>query len=220
MGALVVKVRHVFVECMSEGVLTKQDQPRQRFLFDRPHPALGVGIQIGRPRRERHALHPCRIDRPLKRWTILAVAVVDQILPWKQEAPVRHGNIPRGLPYPAPVRVRCHPCYMDLSCAEPDEEEHVIGHQPAPSPYLRGEEISGYEYIHVRADKLVPCGRLLAFGSGWNPMALEDIAYCLGTDGIAKVGQYPNNAVIASGSILLGKANNQLLDLFVNLRPP
>src|SRR5919106_1026932 len=80
MRAFLVKMRHVFYERIPEGTLAKQHQPRQRFLLHRAHPPLGVSIQMRKPWRERHACDTSLIDDLLKRGTVLAVSVVDQIL--------------------------------------------------------------------------------------------------------------------------------------------
>src|SRR5262245_6169058 len=104
-GALRMIMRHVFRERVSQGAFTKQDQLGQRFLFDRSYPPLRIGIQIGRPRRQRHTRDPGRVNHVLKGWTILAVAVMNEILAGSQEAPICHGHIPRDLDHPALVRM-------------------------------------------------------------------------------------------------------------------
>jgi hypothetical protein len=38
-GTFLVKMRHVFCQRMPEGALTKENQPRQDFLFDRTYSA-------------------------------------------------------------------------------------------------------------------------------------------------------------------------------------
>jgi hypothetical protein len=65
---------------MPEGTLTKQDHPRQRFLLHRAHPALRIGVQIWRLRRERHARYTGNINDPLKRRTVFAISVMDEVL--------------------------------------------------------------------------------------------------------------------------------------------
>ena len=51
-------------------------------------------------------------------------------------------------------------------------------------------------------------------------MALEDVGHRLGTDCQAEVGQGSDNAVIAPRTILLGHADNQGLQRWVDLRSP
>ena len=80
MWAFGMIMRVVLREHMSQGAFTKQDQLCQRFLLDRTHPALGIGIQIGRSWRERHALHPGLINDSLKCRTVFAVSIMDEVL--------------------------------------------------------------------------------------------------------------------------------------------
>jgi hypothetical protein len=49
-------------------------------------------------------------------------------------------------------------------------------------------------------------------------MPLEDVAHGLVTDGVAQVGEGPNDPVIAPGAIRLGHTDHQVLDLLVNTR--
>lgn len=72
----------------------------------------------------------------------------------------------------------------------------------------------------MRADKPVPGGRLLAFGSRWNAMTLEDIPHSLVTKGIAPVGQSTHNTIITPGAILLRHAHHQGLQLRVDRGSP
>src|SRR5262249_2068106 len=78
-GALCMIMRQVFRERVSQGAFTKQDQLGQRFLFDGSYPPFRIGMQIGRPRRQRHTRDPGRVNYVLKGWTILAVAVMNKI---------------------------------------------------------------------------------------------------------------------------------------------
>ena len=50
-------------------------------------------------------------------------------------------------------------------------------------------------------------------------MALQDIADRLIADLISQIGQRPHNPVIAPITVLLGHANDQLLDLSLDPRP-
>jgi len=82
MGAFLVIMGSIHGERMPQRALSKQDQARQTLLFHRAYPPLGVGIQIGRPRRERHTLHSSIINDPLKGRTELPIAVVDKVVAW------------------------------------------------------------------------------------------------------------------------------------------
>jgi hypothetical protein len=73
-------VGDVFRECMAEGTFTNQDEPRERFLLHGADPALGVGVEIRRPWRQWHSLHPSHIDELLKARAVFPVPVMDEIL--------------------------------------------------------------------------------------------------------------------------------------------
>src|SRR6266446_5001592 len=64
---LVMKMLHVLRQRMAERRFPTQDEPRETLLLDRSDPALRVGVQIRRPRRQWHPFHPGCIDELLKK---------------------------------------------------------------------------------------------------------------------------------------------------------
>src|SRR5499426_2626302 len=54
MIALVMIRLHILLERMPERAFPKQDQPRQALLLHRAYPALRIGVEIRRPRRQGH----------------------------------------------------------------------------------------------------------------------------------------------------------------------
>jgi hypothetical protein len=80
----------VLFQNVSEGPFSKQNEPRQDFLFHGSHPSLRIGIQIGAPRRQDNTLNSARVNQVLKRRAELAIAVVEQVLPGDQASPLRH----------------------------------------------------------------------------------------------------------------------------------
>src|SRR6266571_5250183 len=70
---LVMKMRHILRQRMVERRFPKEDQPRETFLLDRPHPAFRVGVQIRRPWRQWHPRHPSRVDDLLKGGAIFPI---------------------------------------------------------------------------------------------------------------------------------------------------
>src|SRR5690349_6942619 len=77
---LMMKMRHVVCQRMVERRFPKEDQPRETLLLDGSHPALRVGVQIWRSRRQWHPRDPGCIDDLLKGRTIFPIPVVDEIL--------------------------------------------------------------------------------------------------------------------------------------------
>src|SRR5262249_982918 len=151
-----------------------QDEPRQALLLDRSHPALGVGVQVRRPGWERHALDPGCVDDLLKGGAIFPIAVMDEVLPGRQAAPLLHRHVACHLDHPPPIRMRRDAGYVDFPAAKVDEKQHVIRHELTQCPDLGGEEVGRYEDVHVCADELFPRRGGLPLWSWRNAMALED----------------------------------------------
>jgi hypothetical protein len=107
----------ILFQHVPESALPKQDQLRQALFLDGSHPALRVGIQVRRSRRERYTLHPRRVDDLLKRRTEFFISIMDQVLPRLQESPVGHRHVARDLHHPAPIRMGHHTRDMDLPAA-------------------------------------------------------------------------------------------------------
>jgi len=72
-------------QCMAERRFPKEDHPREALLLDRAHPALRIGIQVGRSGWQDHTLDTSIIDEVLKRGAEFGVAVMDEILAGCQE---------------------------------------------------------------------------------------------------------------------------------------
>src|SRR5262245_24977203 len=99
-----------------------------------------------------------------------------------------------------------------------DKKQHAVRHKPAQCPDLGCEEVSGNKHVQMRANKLLPCGRGLALWRWWHAMALENVAYGLVISGTPQVSQSPHNAIVVPLAILLGHADNQGLQIWVDLR--
>jgi hypothetical protein len=78
--------------------------------------------------------------------------------------------------------------HRDLTTAQMQEKQDIIGHEPAQGPGLSGEEVRRHEDVHVRADKLLPRRGGLALWRWRDAMALEDVAHRLVADREAQVG--------------------------------
>ena len=115
------------------------------------------------------------------------------------------------LRHPHLIGMRCYPCDVNLSAAQVDEEQHIVGDQATPRPDLGGEEIGGHQHIHVGADERLPCGRLLPLWRWNNAMAFQDVPDRLVADGVPQMRQRTGNAIIAPGAVFLGHANHQSL---------
>jgi hypothetical protein len=52
--------------------------------------------------------------------------------------------------------IRCRAADVDPSTRQMYEASYIIRHQLTPGPHLGREGVWGHQYVHVRADKLVP----------------------------------------------------------------
>src|SRR6266487_4053481 len=216
MRALLMIMGHVLLEDMGEGAFAKENEPRKTLLFHRAHPALGVSIQIGRPRRQWHPCDPSCVDELLKGRTIFPVSVMDQVLPGRQEAPLLHRDVTGDLPHPRLLGMRRDPSDLHFPCAKPDKKQDVIGYESPQRPDFSSEEVSRHEDVHVCADELLPRRGRLAFWRWRDTMALENVPYRLVTDRVTQIGQGTDDPVVTPGAILLRHADNQGLQLCVN----
>src|SRR5262245_66518609 len=102
---------------MAERRFPKEDQPRQALLLDGSYPALRVGIQIWRPRRQWHPRDPGCVNDLLKGRTIFPISIMDEVLAKRQEAPLFHGHVAGHLDHPLFVGMGCHASHMNLPTA-------------------------------------------------------------------------------------------------------
>src|SRR5260221_14348822 len=110
---LVMIMVHILFERMPEEAFPKQDEPRQALLLDGSHSALRVGVQIWRPRWQRDARDPSRVDELLKGGAIFPIPIMDQVLPGRQEAPLLHRDIAGHLDHPRLIGMGRHARDMD-----------------------------------------------------------------------------------------------------------
>src|SRR5690242_4210105 len=96
---------------------------------------------------------------------------------------------------------------------ELNEEQHVVGYQPAQCQDLGGEEVNSRQQLHVGRNKVHPRGRALAFRRRRQTVASQDIADRLIANCIPQIGQRPSDPVIAPATVLTGQSYDQLLDL-------
>src|SRR5262245_55601400 len=80
MMPLMTKMRYILRQRMVERRFPNEDEPRETLLLDGSHPALRVGVQIWRLRRQGHPRDPGGVYDLLKGKTIFPIPVVDEIL--------------------------------------------------------------------------------------------------------------------------------------------
>lgn len=130
-----------------------------------------------------------------------------------QRAAIVRGRVPGDLLHPSLIRMNGDPGDVHSPALEMDEEQHVVGHQPAQRQHLGGEEVGSRQQRQVRPDEGGPRRRALAFRRRRQAVALQDIANRLIRNLVPEIGQRPRDPVVAPVPVLAGHANDQLLDL-------
>ena len=127
MVTLPVVMFHILLQRSPQRRFSKQDQPRQTFLFDRLHPAFRVRVQIRASCWQSKWIHTSRLDPFSKAWAELRISVVQQIAAAPQASPLLHSHVSRLLLHPLLIRVRRESCQLHLATLQVDEEQHLVG---------------------------------------------------------------------------------------------
>jgi len=90
---LVMIMLDILRQRMAERRFPKEDHPREALLLDRAHPALRIGMQVGRSGWQDHTLDTGIIDEVLKRGAAFGVAVMDEILAGCQATLLLHRDV-------------------------------------------------------------------------------------------------------------------------------
>src|SRR5215467_7821750 len=151
-------------------MLSEKDQPRQAFLFHRAYPALGKRIEVRTACRQLQGFYVAGLHHLAKRWTELAVAIMQQVATGCQKTPILHRYVSRLLLHPLLVRIWRDPGQADAMCLQLDEEKHVIRDQTFEGKDFHGEEVGSGQHLHVGANEVAPARRMLALWCRGNAM--------------------------------------------------
>jgi hypothetical protein len=70
----------ILCESTPQRPRSKEHELGETLALDGVHPAFRLGVQIGRLRRQWYARPTGISNNPLKRWTVLAVSITDEVL--------------------------------------------------------------------------------------------------------------------------------------------
>ena len=92
-----------------------------------------------------------------------------------------------------------------------NEEQDVVGGEISPGKHFDGEEVGTCQDGHGRGNEILPGSILAPLVCRLDPLAMQDVAHRLIGDGVAKIGQGSDDAVVSPAggalddiSILLG----------------
>jgi hypothetical protein len=80
-------------------------------------------------------------DHSPKLSTLLGIPMINQIPATTEKAQLVHRDISGDLRHPGFIRIRCPSCDLDLAALRKDEEEQIIGDQPAAYQNFCGENV-------------------------------------------------------------------------------
>ena len=107
----------------------------------------------------------------------------------------------------------------DTPALQIEEEEDVVGGKPTPGQHLDSEKVAAGKHRHVRGDEVLPGGSLAAFGSGRDAVAPKHVSDSLVRDVVSEIGEGARDPIVAPTTVLLGHANDQGFDPWVDSRP-
>src|SRR3989442_366019 len=97
MVALLVIMRQIVMNRITQRVFTEEDHPIQHFLFDRAHESLTMGVQVWTLRWQAERLYPTRLEQAIERWRELRIPIVDQIALAQEKSLEGIGQLPSAL---------------------------------------------------------------------------------------------------------------------------
>jgi len=215
MRPLRVVVLQVLPQRPSQAPYTQEGQPTNALGFDRPHPPLGVGIQIRTVGRQGQCFHARPLHELLPTGREFGVPVMNQVLgpDLLQPTNVLHSIIPGRLLHEGLVRLLCHPHHVNPSRSQVNEEQHINGPLAQPTPNVCREEVSRHDLAGVVSQKGLP-GRLPHPALGirrLDAMTLPDRADGPGADDDLELLELSHNAHRAPTGVLLGHLQHQVL---------
>jgi hypothetical protein len=94
---------------------------------------------------------------------------VQEIATVPQDAASLHGHVPGDLLHPQLIRVNGDPGDDHSTALEIDEEQHVVGHQPAQREHFRGEKVGPGQQRQVCTNEARHVVVHLRSGAGGKP---------------------------------------------------
>ena len=86
-----------------------------------------------------------------------------------------------------------------------DEEQDVVGGKTSPSEHFNREEVGTCQDGHVGGDEILPGSILAPLRCRLDSVSSKDVAHRLIGDGVAEIGQGPDDAVVPQPQFSLAK---------------
>lgn len=211
---------------ISQGTLqtSTTDEPAapDALALHRAHPALGESIEVRTARRDRDGLDATARKHLLPPTAELGVAIVDQVLGTDLDQPalVRHGVVACSLGHEVCVGVLGDAGDVNPSAAVVDGEQHIIAALAQPAPNIDGEEVGGDHRVEVLGKETLPGRVRPALWGRLEAMSVQNCGDGSRSEGDSELQQFAADAHLSPVGILLGQADDCLLDLSVSRWSP
>ncbi len=154
--------------------LAEENYPVEAFIFNGSNESFSESVQIRASRRQRPCFDADRTQDHVEASRKFGVPISDQISASGKQFAAIGSEISRGLPHPCISRVASDSRQVDLSAADMDEEQAVIGYQAESGPNFGGEEVGGEQAVGVGLDEVGPACLALPIWRGVNTVFFED----------------------------------------------
>src|SRR5215216_4767715 len=209
--AMGVVVLDVDPQHLLEVAAADDQQPVQALGPDRPDPAFGVGVGVGRLYRRDQYLGAVRMEDVVEGAGELRIPIAKKAAHSSAPLTQHETQVAGLLGNPGPMRVGRYAGQMDPPGPQLDEEPHV---QPPQPGRVDGEEVACHDSGRLLAQECSP-------GRGRRPwrwiqsMTAEGGADRGCRDLHPEAQQFSLDALVTPPGILLGQADDQLLDVVV-----
>jgi hypothetical protein len=168
-------MRQILPQNIAERILAQDHHLMKRFLFDRAHKPLAMGIQIGTPRGQDDGFHAARLQQTVKGLGEFRISVVDQV-PLTQEETLKGINqLPGALDHEDVRGMWGEARDLNTPCGQFHHHEHVVRDQAMPGRHLHREEVCGGQDLPVELQELRPTHTgVPALRRGFHRVALQD----------------------------------------------
>jgi hypothetical protein len=198
------------------GASPNDQQPVQALRADSADPPLRVGVRVRRLHRGHEHLDTLRPKHVIEPAAELRVSIANEEAHPASSFVQGQQQVARLLGDPGGIGIGGHTAQVDPAGIQLDEEQHIQLQPPQPDG-IDGEEITGDDPGCLLAQKRLPgCG-----SPPWRrvqPVAAQRGADRGCRDLHAKLLELALDALVAPARVLLGQADDQLLDVVVERR--
>ena len=160
----------IMMDELSDGTaqrwLTEEEHPLQALALDRQNKPFDVSVQIRRTVRQPNDICSGVLEQVAKLRGELLVAVQDEPSLAAQKAIERVSEIPTDLHYERAVRSGSDSSNVHFSRRQLDDDEHIVGHEPANRGDLDGEEVGRSNGFPMGGEKRAPWRPLTSLRCG------------------------------------------------------